>query len=901
MKQKVIVTIAISMLLLSVIGVAFQFTPVVIGDTQYYLDVKTDPQDIVVINGTGWYTDGTTVDLEAPLEVMGADGVKYEFDEWDIDGTPWTGDGTPEKIQVYIDQNHTATAHYKTYYRLRIITPYAKPYYKVESGSWVQDDEEWFEEDTRLQVGVYPGEVLLDTDVKAVFDYWSGNASGGRESDWFNMTGPADAEANWYIEYYLDVDKVNIPPDATSGWGSVPIPTGEDWYKYCTEVKLNATDIPWTSGEMRWKFKEWRVNGTFYEEELNITVHISGPTNATVHYIRQYWIDVSDNIGGLGVLTSSQWVSYCENLTVAAEESVGISTYDRYVFSHWEVDGAYYNDDPTTEVHSEWPAPNVQAIYDEEYYLIVQDNIGDLSGVSSQSGWKLKDSTVPLGAPDEVSLDGSEKYTFEKWVKDPNYVDTNNETTIKMAWHPRNATAYYVKQYKLEKFSEPITLPGWPVQWWVNETKPSGFWAPTSYGTFVFWYWKIDSTEYPEGQNYVGIPSVTGPMTGIAYYANKTAIILTGGSDIHMYAPGAYGESFDVNVTFANFNKKRTVNGKPMTIYGADFIVDWDTALVKCTGVTLYLDDIWGQDAPGSWFVAKDEIDNVAGTYWFSGTDRGETEGFDETKVFVTLHFIVIYEPCYYPPDHKESFKFSFSYTFINHLEQSIRAEMGVLSCKYTIEARKPLLKMIPVELVKESMKQPTFEVEVWLEYGVKVHDYYIKIVFDKTKIKVIDIAISYFLPGPYIYFDKGYSNTAGNAWVRVVEDTAASAPLVNGTGLLFTVTFKVVNPIYWTPKTPYIKDIIYFEDCWISAKCKLGLIYQELPPGNGYLGIDKDTTYYYIPLIGDLNFDGKVDVLDLQLVADNYNTGNYDITGEGNTDIRDLVKVAKNFGKEVP
>ena len=904
MKNALVSILLVALLLTGFIGGTINLAPVAATEVKYltisYLPSDMPVPETVPAVGTYELAEGSEVVVEAPEVVNGSEGVRYVFDEWCVynEETGSWYNTTDNPHTVILNANKTAYARYHVEYKLTIVTPYAKPYYRVEGGSWVQANEAWLEEDTTVQVGVYPGEVLLDTDVKAVFDYWSGDASGGRESNWFNMTGPKTAIANWYLMYYLDVDKQKIPPEATAGWDQVPVPPGEGWYEECVTVKLNATDIPWTKDEMRWKFDHWALDGEFYSDELNITVHIDGPHNATVHYIRQYWIDVSDNIGDLSNLSDySCWINYCENLTLTAPEIIQVSEYDRYVFDHWELNGNFFSDELTIQVHSEYPPPDVQAIYKEEYYLIVQDNIGGLSDVASQSGWYEKDTVVPLGAPMYIYISDDVRYTFEKWVKDPNYVDTNNETTIKMAWHPRNATAYYIKEYKCVKSSEPITLSGWPKEWWVAEGTATGFWAPESVDPFVFYYWEINGVNYTQGDNSIWIPSVTEPLVGIAHYANKTAIILSAGSDVHLYAPGAYGQTFDVNLTLANFNSERLVNGKPMDVYGADFTVDWDPTLVECTGVTLYLDDIWGE---GNHFVAANDIDNAAGTYYFSGTALGETTGFEGTKVFATLHFRVIYEPCYNPPEHKKWFRFSFTYTFVNHLEQGIRAEM-VHSCRYIIEAVKPMLKMTPTEVViQKNVPEQTFEVQIWLENAVKVKGYAVAIMYDPTKIQVVSISVSDAFPGPYLEKFVEVDNTVGWAGVWVHQDISAGAPLINGSMvLLYTVTFRVVQAIYWTPSTPYLVDNIIFDtsNCWLWAMCPTQII-QDIPSST--LGIDKDTVYYYIPLMGDLNFDGEVNVLDLQLVADHYNTGEYDITGDGKTNIFDLVKVARNFGKKV-
>jgi len=53
--------------------------------------------------------------------------------------------------------------------------------------------------------------------------------------------------------------------------------------------------------------------------------------------------------------------------------------------------------------------------------------------------------------------------------------------------------------------------------------------------------------------------------------------------------------------------------------------------------------------------------------------------------------------------------------------------------------------------------------------------------------------------------------------------------------------------------------------------------------------------------LPGDLNFDGYVNVLDLQLIADNWGTGNYNLFGDGRCDLNELVFVALRFGNKLP
>jgi hypothetical protein len=72
--------------------------------TQYYLTVTTNPAGITTIPSAGWYGASSTATLTAPA-VTG-----YQFNYWDVDGTP-QGIGN-YTIKVNMNGPHNATAHY---------------------------------------------------------------------------------------------------------------------------------------------------------------------------------------------------------------------------------------------------------------------------------------------------------------------------------------------------------------------------------------------------------------------------------------------------------------------------------------------------------------------------------------------------------------------------------------------------------------------------------------------------------------------------------------------------------------------------------------------------------------------------------------------------------------------
>jgi hypothetical protein len=76
--------------------------------TQYYLTVKTAPSGIGTIPGQGWYDQGQTVPLTAPINLGGYRLITIPF-SWDVDGT---SQGAANPITVTMNAPHTATAQY---------------------------------------------------------------------------------------------------------------------------------------------------------------------------------------------------------------------------------------------------------------------------------------------------------------------------------------------------------------------------------------------------------------------------------------------------------------------------------------------------------------------------------------------------------------------------------------------------------------------------------------------------------------------------------------------------------------------------------------------------------------------------------------------------------------------
>ncbi|MBS7281606.1 MAG: hypothetical protein KIH09_17470, partial [Candidatus Freyarchaeota archaeon] len=85
----------------------------IVGQT-FFLNVETDPPNIVTIPGEGLYEEGTYVNLTAPNYVNISADIRYRFAYWDIDGVPSFGN----LVSVLMDGNHNATAHFIAQYLL---------------------------------------------------------------------------------------------------------------------------------------------------------------------------------------------------------------------------------------------------------------------------------------------------------------------------------------------------------------------------------------------------------------------------------------------------------------------------------------------------------------------------------------------------------------------------------------------------------------------------------------------------------------------------------------------------------------------------------------------------------------------------------------------------------------
>ena len=227
---------------------------------QYYLTVRTDPLDVTIIAGEGWYDEESNATLNAPEYVSIATGARYKFSYWDIDGTP---DST-NLITVTMNTNHTVTAHFVLQYYLTVVSLYGSI-----------GGEGWYNAYTTAYATLNLGTIDHGNNTRRVFVNWGGDASGTHfmQSNDILMDRPKTAVANWKTQYYLTV---RVDPS-----GIVAIP-GEGWYNEMENVALTALSVE------GYDFGHWDVDGTSKGDGVNaITILMNNPHTATAHYTTQ--------------------------------------------------------------------------------------------------------------------------------------------------------------------------------------------------------------------------------------------------------------------------------------------------------------------------------------------------------------------------------------------------------------------------------------------------------------------------------------------------------------------------------------------------------------------------------------------------------------------------------------
>ncbi|MDW8040331.1 MAG: PKD domain-containing protein [Nitrososphaerota archaeon] len=440
---------------------------------RYYLKVRTDPAGVTTIPGENWYSEGTEVTLTAPVTVPVSTGVRYKFSYWDVDGAQKVGN----PIVVFMDANHTATAHYVLEYYLTVFSPFG-----TVAG------QGWYPNGSTAYANLNTGLIDHGNGTRRVFVSWSGDASGTNyaQSSPIIMNAPKTAVANWKTQYAVTFTQTgsNVAPTVTYTADADPTETVP-----FTVWVLAGSQITYTYQNI----VPGATPGVRY-----ILVNVNPPSPQTVNapltvnasYQIQYYLTVRTDPLGIVAVPGEGWYNPAQSVQLVAPTVAG------YTFQYWDVDGVSQGSgvNPITVVIN---APRTATAH---YTVVVPTyrlKIETTTGGTTNPAPGIYNYTA--GSQVQVTAIPSSGYIFDHWELNgtkvgaaPTYTVTMNANYVLKAFFkqvppltvsisPMSASIMVGQQVT---FASSVSggMPPYTYQWYVNNQPISG--ATSSSWTF---------------------------------------------------------------------------------------------------------------------------------------------------------------------------------------------------------------------------------------------------------------------------------------------------------------------------------------------------------------------------------------------------------------------------------
>jgi hypothetical protein len=259
------------------------------GDVYDTFEISSPPAQVYDVTftesglpaGTEWSVTFDSVTQSSKSNTITFTGVSAGSYSWSV-STPISGGtgvqyiASPSSGTMNVPSQISQSITYTTQYYLTVISPYG-----------TTGGEGWYDAGTTAYATVTPLTVDVPPDVRYVFTYWSGDASGTTSpSDSITMDAPKTAVANWKTQYYLTVNTnpaevLTLDPTAVSGQG---------WYDSGSTAIVDAVqNVDKVAGQSRYDFRSW--TGAIPTGDGNkATVLMDGPKTAIANYQLQYKI-----------------------------------------------------------------------------------------------------------------------------------------------------------------------------------------------------------------------------------------------------------------------------------------------------------------------------------------------------------------------------------------------------------------------------------------------------------------------------------------------------------------------------------------------------------------------------------------------------------------------------------
>jgi hypothetical protein len=330
----------------------------------------------------------------------------------------------------------------------------------------------------------------------------------------------------------------------------------------------------------------------------------------------------------------------------------------------------------------------------------------------------------------------------------------------------------------------------------------------------------------------------------------------------------ALGTVFTINVVISNVT----------SMYGFSFTLKWNSTLINLTNpaTAMRVPTVWGSS-----YTSQYNYNLSAGNYTVFESAYGSSPSFNSTVTVASLTFQSMYDPLYNNNATCDLPLLNFTIAdsganLIPHL---------VYNGSYSCNSVKPKLLFTSSEYTAK--KVPTeFDANINVTNIVNLQSFYFEVKFDPTLLSAQTVTVPSFSGNP--------ERIIGQLIDTVFVNVTGISPVANGSMTLATIRFRVMKGFIWNTTTPIINSTINFTLHVFNTTGGASIDHEAI---NG--------NYTYRPVQGDVNTDGKVDLVDLGTEALVFGTRSsdpawkpeLDLNGDGTINILDIILVARNYG----
>jgi hypothetical protein len=179
-------------------------------------------------------------------------------------------------------------------------------------------------------------------------------------------------------------------------------------------------------------------------------------------------------------------------------------------------------------------------------------------------------------------------------------------------------------------------------------------------------------------------------------------------------------------------------------------------------------------------------------------------------------------------------------------------------------------------------------------------------------------------LPEPYKAYNLNVTIAPEKSWLRFLCMLDCATAPQNGSAKIMTINFTALDPwsggrqpkytqttCKWKPENATTQIIVWWGYLVLQYPnlhyAYFGEFYGNTEGKAGY-ALYGNNSYSFTPVPGDLDGNGKVDTIDMNIISQFYSAdvkeypnGYYDLNRDGEIDVCDMVVVASNFGRTDP